>query len=465
LSLLQHRIKAMSTPWVILHVFILWNQNMFCSGFTITTTFTQTQHHQRTTHLHTSTTSSNEKKNDIQTPETTISETSNSPLLLSRLRAAVFQPLAPSNSIKSNPLGILTQAAACLRVASKSSIDLVLFPELYLTGGPYNTQNCNDGDGDDDDSEDGNAVACTSLDRESYDLSIIGNLCAELNVACAIGYAEKKHESEIALSTSTDKNDSSTASINIGKEADEYNSMALFHADDGTRAGNFRCTSAADKFLNGHPFAEVMPINLNLPSRVDESRSDLDCQIKVGMAVGNKIFVPEYCRHLARSGAQLLLASNAFHSLGESENDSSSAMHKKCVLTTRAIENGVPILTSNYVGTAGGMSYNGSSGIMSSQGEELVMAPETEGGDMPCDEGYLLPCETGDLYAADLCVIQGSNSDMIQSLLNAWDLSPHIMCESESRNDDTSTREKAKGGFGKEVERIVERNRKKKVRK
>ena len=239
----------------------------------------------------------------------------------------------------------------------------------------------------------------TSLDRECYELSIIGNLCAELNVARAIGYAEKKHETEMDSSTSmlASKVDNSVKSTRTHtEETNVYNSVALFPAD-GTRAGNFRCTrtSATDMNLNGHPFVEVMPVNLNLPSREGEYESRRSNQLKVGVAVGNEIFVPEHCRHLVRSGTQLLLASSAFHS--HDDNNELTA-HKQFVLPTRAVENGVPILSADYVGAAGEILFKGSSGIISSQGRPLVMSPEMEDGDtMPCDEGYLLPCETGAL--------------------------------------------------------------------
>ena len=238
----------------------------------------------------------------------------------------------------------------------------------------------------------------TSLDRECYELSIIGNLCAELNVARAIGYAEKKHETEMDSSTSmlASKVDNSVKSTRTHtEETNVYNSVALFPAD-GTRAGNFRCTrtSATDMNLNGHPFVEVMPVNLNLPSREGEYESRRSNQLKVGVAVGNEIFVPEHCRHLVRSGTHLLLASSAFHS---HDDNNELAAHKQFVLPTRAVENGVPILSADYVGAAGEILFNGSSGIISSQGRPLVMSPEMEDGDMPCDKGYLLPCETGAL--------------------------------------------------------------------
>ena len=482
----------MSTPFQLLllrpikllmlhHMLFIWNQNIFSSAFisSTTTRTTLTHHHQFGGYQHQQHQLQQQQQSTRTATYLNASPSNESDELepFSQLRAAVFQPPAPSHSIKNNPLGILTQAADCLRVASIHKIDLVLFPELYLTGGSFPKEDINDDHNDyDNESKDGTA-GTTSLDRESYELSIIGNLCAELNVACAIGYAEKKHESEMNLpfklaSKVDDSGKTSTGthshSHSRSEETNVYNSVALFHAD-GTRAGNFRCTrtSATDNFLNGHPFVEVMPVNLNLPSREGEYKSRSTCsnQLKVGVAVGNEIFVPEHCRHLARSGTQLLLSSSAFHSNGENE-DNDIAAHKQFVLPTRAVENGVPILSANYVGGAAGeILYKGSSGIISSQGRALVMAPEMEDGDMPCDEGYLLPCETGALYAADLSVQQCSSSDTIQSALDVWDLAPRIA--HEKKNDDntasssSSSNATSRNGFGKEVEKIVNRGKKK----
>ena len=91
-----------------------------------------------------------------------------------RVRAAVFQaPVSLSHS--ENPLEILTEVADSLRVASLHGVDVVVYPELYLSG-PNNSK---------------------ALDRESYELNIVGNMCGELNVACVIGYVEAVHESEM----------------------------------------------------------------------------------------------------------------------------------------------------------------------------------------------------------------------------------------------------------------------------
>ena len=129
---------------------------------------------------------------------------------MERIRAAVFQAPPQSTKTSENPLEILTEVADSLRVASMHGVDIVLFPELYLTGGGPKR----------------------AIDRESYELNIVGNMCGELNVACIIGYAEEVHESELKNRDDPDG----------GKGA--YNSIAAFHAD-GSRAANYRCVSVS----------------------------------------------------------------------------------------------------------------------------------------------------------------------------------------------------------------------------
>ena len=107
-----------------------------------------------------------------------------------KIRAAVYQPpiTIPKSltATEENPLAILTKIAYVLRIASKCGVDIVQFPELFMNGGL--SQNVISG-------------KSAALDRESYALNIVGNLCAELNVACVMGYAERKHESERKAAT------------------------------------------------------------------------------------------------------------------------------------------------------------------------------------------------------------------------------------------------------------------------
>ena len=53
------------------------------------------------------------------------------------IRAAVYQTTCypSSDTLSENPLAILTQVADSLRVASLHGIDVVIYPELFLTGG------------------------------------------------------------------------------------------------------------------------------------------------------------------------------------------------------------------------------------------------------------------------------------------------------------------------------------------
>ena len=92
------------------------------------------------------------------------SSTENNVSPTDRIRAAVFQPPILSSDVSNNPLAILTQVADSLRVASSARVDVVLFPELFLSGGPTGCALINN----------------KALDREGYELNIVGNICEEL---------------------------------------------------------------------------------------------------------------------------------------------------------------------------------------------------------------------------------------------------------------------------------------------
>ena len=155
-------------------------------------------------------------------------DTSNEPINKEKIRAAVYQ--APiQNVLPDNPLAKLMQIADSLRGAANHGVDLVVYPELYLSGS-------ND-----------------AMDRECKELSIIANICGEVGVACVIGYAEKMGQAE---AKSSDESGDKTA----------YNAIAAFNAD-GSRTGNYRSISPSASFLEGEQFVESIPIRLLLPSR------------------------------------------------------------------------------------------------------------------------------------------------------------------------------------------------------
>ena len=350
-----------------------------------------------------------------------------------RIRAATFQAPAPSSlSLENkNPLEILTSIADSLRVASLHGVDVVLYPELYLTG----------------------TSSGRALDRESYELNIVGGICEELNVACILGYAESIHKSELVSKKNGDGD--------YGDESNNrYNSIAAFHAD-GSRAGNYRSVTATDmgnNYKKGSPFVEFIPLTIHLPNR-DNLPSHHEREIKVGMMCGNDIMNPEHSRHLVRNGAQALFAPCAFRN---TENDRSVL---KYVIPTRAMENCVPFIFANMMQSAHAASddtkegqaagcgdFIGSSAIISQEGEYLVCGPEEEGGDMPCDRGYLIPCNIGALYAADVD-IDTSSSEVIQQSIDQWDLNPVLPdVDVDTRSNKKKEKQKRQGsnGFGKQ---------------
>ena len=379
-----------------------------------------------------------------------------------RIRAAVYQPSGPivsDEKVQSNPLEILTQVADALRMASKCGIDIVLFPEMYLNGGPDRVL----------------SRASNALDRESYELNIVGNLCGDLNVACAVGYAESKHESEFK-SASADE-----------EKRGMYNSIAAFHAD-GSRAGNYRCVTPYKQtksssigvgtndmeLMKGHPLVEVMTMSVQLPIRQNTTvdtkessgteetgpRGTIDRKIKIGMMCGNDLLVPEHSRHLVRSGAKILLASASF-------KNGRDARVSNSILPTRSIENEIPFLFANYVdGDIDEVmgKFSGSSAIIGQDGCELVRAPSSEFGDLPCDTGYLLPCEVGALYAADIEFETSQQDestpsnvgDAIQNSIEQWDLTPRVDIKISGNS---KKKLKKKNGFGREVQKVVGRRK------
>ena len=294
------------------------------------------------------------------------------------IRAAVYQTICHPSSDTSleNPLAILTQVADSLRVASLHGIDVVIYPELFLTGGHSSQQ--------------------SAIDRQDTKFNIIGNICEELNVSCIIGYAESIHESELK----------STSNIDDDKQA--FNSIMTFNAD-GSRAGNYRSISKQDFSRSGHAFVESTPMLLQLPNRDTSNGEDREREIKVGLMCGGDVSCPQHCMNLVSSGAQILVASTSF-----TKPDTRVV---ECVLPTRALENQVPFLFANYESqeekiNEGDLEFRGSSAIISKDGEYLVRAPQHEGGIMPSDCGYLIPCdEVGTLYAADINVESTSNTE------------------------------------------------------
>ena len=390
-----------------------------------------------------------------------------------KIRAAVYQPPITATDDE-NPLAVMTKITDVLQLASRCSIDVVQFPEFFLNGGDFR-----------------NVVSGRSapMGRESYALNIVGNLCADLNVACIMGYAEAKHESERSVSGGC------------------YSSLAIFHAD-GSRAGNYRCVhplcdasidSEADiSFEKGHSLVETIPISLKLPERepaptAQESTVKQNAatkattrtpgrEIKVGAMCGGDLMVPEHARYLARAGATIFAVSGCLFDEDRNRNSNSGVVQH--VVPTRCMENQLPLLFSNYVDSddrddedRGTLSFVGQSTIVSSDGTELVRAPKSLNADMPSDKGYFLPCETGGaLYAADFEIRANdkrTKKGNVDSSIDEWDITPRInhvdhggkkgTGKTKNKGFHKENRRKTKG-FGREVLNVLEQNKNSKLR-
>eukprot|EP00535_Pseudo-nitzschia_heimii_P006133 CAMPEP_0197184958 /NCGR_PEP_ID=MMETSP1423-20130617/10949_1 /TAXON_ID=476441 /ORGANISM="Pseudo-nitzschia heimii, Strain UNC1101" /LENGTH=453 /DNA_ID=CAMNT_0042635911 /DNA_START=115 /DNA_END=1476 /DNA_ORIENTATION=+ len=391
-----------------------------------------------------------------------------------KIRAAVYQPpITIRNNEKfsneENPLTVMTKITDVLQLASRCSIDVVQFPELFLNGGLF-----------------WNVISGRSapMDRESYALNIIENICADLNIACIVGYAEAKHESERSRSRSSGC----------------YSSLAIFHAD-GSRAGNYRCvhplcdpsreTKADIAFEKGHPLVEITPISLKLPERdpaptfpesttvkqdtAAKATTRIPREIKLGVMCGGDIMVPEHARHLARLGATIFAVSGCL--FDEERNHNANSRLAQHVVPTRCMENEVPLLFSNFVDNdehGNELSFIGQSTIVSSDGIELVRAPKSLNADMPSDKGYFLPCETGGaLYAADFDIGADNNRNRkgtVDTSINEWDIAPRLnQVDNIKKGTAKSNRKGSKKGFqkekrrktkgfGKEVMKVLEQN-------
>ena len=398
-----------------------------------------------------------------------------------RIRAAVYQPLlhlegedhsgittrsTTTTTTQNDPLTILTEVADVLRIAAQYRIDVVHFPELFLT--PKYLL-CGNNTDPSDTSKDSSSSSLSAMDRESAILNIVGNLCAELNIACIIGYAETASKDR-GGSNIADDNDA-TYNRNNG-DPRLYSSMALFHAD-GTRAGNYRCVHPSSSsssssssqssaigrmFEKGHSWIEAIPISVRLSSSsLSSTGTTTPRTIMMGVMCGEDILIPEHARYLSRAGAQLFAVSINPNNHNRKKNGSQQRRITQQVLPTRSMENQLPVLFSNYILTRGddghddistgineeitaaetGVSSSesccsigegGSSVILSHDGTELVRGPESLQGDMPTDNGYFIPCNTkttttndggGSLYAADLIIpICNSNSNNSSSTIN-----------------------------------------------
>ena len=344
------------------------------------------------------------------------SSDSSLPAQLRTFRAAVYQ----CDCSLPNALFSLKRATDALRRAARHGVELVVFPEMFLPGRDISHSIEKQPKG--------------ALDREAYELNVLGQLSNEFGVACVAPYVEKPHESE-----------------GIASDLMAFSSAAVFHAD-GSRAGNYRRTMmpsalAKNNFLGeGNPIVEALPININLKST----------SIQCGVIMGDELVSsPEQARYLVRTGAELLLVAGTAVGSAGCHTSVTSEREARHILPTRAIENCVHVICANYEGSIEDKSpddnntFTGLSVIVSPSGEELIRAPpsdfiegysENGSGEFDQENGQdtgrvvygvegssIIPCEDGTLYVAPIkidkedCAARNKCADDSNS---RWDVLP-----------------------------------------
>lgn len=86
---------------------------------------------------------------------------------------------------------------------------------------------------------------------------------------------------------------------------------------------------------------------------------------------------------------------------------------------------------------------------MSKDGSYLVCAPKKEGDNLPIDCGYLIPCQIGALYAADIEI-----SIDISVSMEQWELIPSIPDTVGNQSKNEAEKKQINGnGFGRGIRR------------
>jgi predicted amidohydrolase len=201
-------------------------------------------------------------------------------------------------------------------VADRPEADLVVFPELYLSGYVL--------DGIDE----------LAVRPDGPELQSIANIAKENSTALIFGAPEHVDDGVANSAFCVDER---------GDVAAVYRKVQLFGGDE------------SDAFVAGD---ELVVVEL--------------CGVKVGLMICFDLEFPEVARALARAGAELLVTISAnMEPFGNDHGVFASA---------RAIENGLPHVYVNQVGPAGTLNFVGGSTLVSADGEvEARAGSSTEG--------------------------------------------------------------------------------------
>lgn len=230
---------------------------------------------------------------------------------MSVIKVAIYQPEARNET----PVDRLDRLEAHMAVAGSDAFDLLLCPELFLSG--YDV---------------GEKIGEYAETSNGISLKRISRTADKCRTAIAVGYPERAG-SNLYNSFAV-----------IGKSGErllDYRKRVLPPGYEGATFTPGREAGAFD--FMGHRFAILICYDVEFPELVREAAID---------------------------GAEIILAPTALRSQW--------AFVARCMIPTRAFENGVFMLYANHAGQEGGSTYLGESRIVAPDGQELAVAGASE---------------------------------------------------------------------------------------
>ncbi|WP_045836569.1 carbon-nitrogen hydrolase family protein [Hyphomicrobium sp. 99] len=223
------------------------------------------------------------------------------------MRIAVCQ----TSSIPGDKAKNIEKIRAIARTAASWKADLLVLPELFLTG--YNV---------------GSRMRDLAEARDGPSLRSIGEIARNESCAIAVGFPELRGDELFNSSALFDAQ---------GKLTAVYQKIHLFGADE-------KCLFSPGKEL----------VVARLGDRV------------VGMAICYDIEFPEMARELKRRGSEIIIVPTA--------NMAPYFQVPTTFIRARALENGVFVAYANLCGSEGDLEYTGLSGISGPDGIDLARA-------------------------------------------------------------------------------------------
>ena len=244
-------------------------------------------------------------------PQNSKLKTQNSKPPFSLMKLAIYQGAGTPLDVAAN-LALLEQTS---ETAAKQQANLLIFPELFLTG--YNI---------------GDAAKALAEPARGRSLQFAASIAREYRLALLFGYVER---------------DGGTL----------YNAAALIDAD-GNLAASYR---------KAHLFgAEEQRLFTSGQQRV----LHMIAGVRVGVLICYDVEFPEAVRALALEGAELIAVPTALMF--------PYTQIPKVLIPTRALENQVFVAYANRIGAEGDLKYCGLSTIAAPDGTILAQAEEAE---------------------------------------------------------------------------------------